>query len=205
MKNTILFTGVLSAITLLIGNIFKTFHLPGTGLIITLAIALFVIVFIPMVVLKTFQSENTLRSKVRITFGNLLALIGVTGVLFKIMHWPTANILLCSSMIFFITAYIPILLYKTFNSKDDLINKIRWSLGYIVIALFSTGILFKIMHWQFALNLTYITFSFLILVFLPFYFFSKINRSNLFDSIINTVYVMVIGGVIYTLIDLSNI
>ena len=205
MKNIILFSGVLSALTLLLGNIFKTFHLPGAALIITLAIAIFVIVFIPMVVLKTFQSENTLRGKMRITFGNLLALIGVTGVLFKIMHWPTANILLCSSMIFFIAAYIPILLYKTFFSKNDLIYKIRQSLGYIVMALFSTGVLFKIMHWQFALNLTYISFAFLILVFLPFYFFSKINKSNFFDSIINTVYVMIIGGVIYTLIDLSNI
>ena len=117
MKNTILFTGVLSAITLLIGNIFKTFHLPGTGLIITLAIALFVIVFIPMVVLKTFQSENTLRSKVRITLGNLLALIGVTGVLFKIMHWPTANMLICLGLVLFVITYIPMLFFKYFSGN----------------------------------------------------------------------------------------
>ena len=188
MKNTILYIGLLSSLTILIGNVFKTFHIPGATLIITLAIALFVIVFVPMVLLKTFQSEYTFRTKMRISFGNLLALIGVTGVLFKTMHWPAANILLCSSMIAFIATYVPMLLHKTFNSKNDLIDKMRWYIGYIVIALFSTGFIFKIMHWQFALNLTYISFYFLILVFFPFYFFSKINKSNLFESIIKTSY-----------------
>jgi hypothetical protein len=205
MKKAIQISGIFSAIVLLLGNVFKTFHQQGAGLLISLGIISFVIVFTPARIIKTLQSENSLRSKIRISFGSFLASIMVTGVLFKIMHWPTANILICSAIVLFIIAYIPMLFFKTLNSANDLIDKIRSYLGYTVASLFATGILFKIMHWEFALNLAYLSVSFLTLVFLPFYIFSKFNKSVLYESIISTVYVMIIGGAIYTLIDLSNI
>ena len=42
MKNTVQISGLLTALLLLIGNVFKTFHWPGAALIITLSIILFV-------------------------------------------------------------------------------------------------------------------------------------------------------------------
>ena len=205
MKKAIQISGVFSATILLLGNIFKTFHLSGAGFIISLGIISFVIVFTPMRIIKTLQSDKSFKSKIRISLESLLAAIIVTGVLFKIMHWPTANMLICLGLVLFVITYIPMLFFKTFNSENELIDKIRAYLGYTVIALFVTVILFKIMHWQYALNLAYLLFVFLTLVFLPFYLFSKINKLSLYESIINTVYVMIIGGVIYTLIDLTNL
>lgn len=205
MKKAIQISGIFSSIILLLGNVFKTFHQPGAGLLISLAIISFVIVFTPIRIIKTFQSKSSFKSKIRISFGSFLAAIMVTGVLFKIMHWPTANILICSAIVLFIIAYIPMLFINTLNSANDLIDKIRSYLGYTAASLFATGTLFKIMHWQYALSLAYLSISFLTLVFLPFYIFSKFNKSALYESIISTVYVMIIGGAIYTLIDLSNI
>lgn len=205
MKKTVQISGLLSALLLLIGNIFKTFHLPGAALIITLSIILFVICFIPLHTVKTFNSDNTLARKMRITFGNLLAAIAVIGVLFKIMHWPMANILMTSSISLFVIGYIPLNIIKAIRSEKDITDKIRTILGNVVVAFFATGVLFKIMHWSHSIKLVYLNVAFLILAYMPFYFYSKIKNHNLYKSIINTIYIMVLGGVIYTLIDLSNI
>ena len=205
MKNTVQISGLLTALLLLIGNVFKTFHLPGAALIIMLSIILFVFGFIPLHTVKTFNSENTLASKMRITFGNILAAIAVIGVLFKIMYWPMANILMTSSICLFVIGYIPLNVIKALRSEKGITDKIRTILGNVVVALFATGVLFKIMHWPHSIKLVYLNIAFLILAYIPFYFYSKIKKDNLYKSIINTVYVMVLGGVIYTLIDLSNI
>jgi len=205
MKNTVQISGLLTAFLLLIGNIFKTFHWPGAALIITLSIILFAFGFIPLHTVKTFNSENTLASKMRITFGNILAATAVIGVLFKIMYWPMANILMTSSISLFVIGYIPLNVIKALRSEKDITDKIRTILGNVVVALFATGVLFKIMHWSHSIKLVYLNIAFLILAYIPFYFYSKIKKDNLYKSIINTVYIMVLGGVIYTLIDLSNI
>lgn len=205
MKNPVQISGLLSALLLLIGNILKTFHLPGAALIITLSIILFAFGFIPLHTVKNFNSDNTLASKMRITFGNLLAAIAVIGVLFKIMHWPMANILMTSSISLFVMGYIPLNIIKAIRSEKDITEKIRTILGNVVVAFFATGVLFKIMHWSHSIKLVYLNVAFLILAYMPFYFYSKIKKHNLYKSIINTVYIMVLGGVIYTLIDLSNI
>ena len=141
----------------------------------------------------------------RITFGNLLAAIAVIGVLFKIMHWPMANILMTSSISLFVMGYIPLNIIKAIRSEKDITDKIRTILGNVVVAFFATGVLFKIMHWSHSIKLVYLNVAFLILAYMPFYFYSKIKKHNLYKSIINTIYIMVLGGVIYTLIDLSNI
>jgi len=205
MKNTVQISGLLTALLLLIGNVFKTFHLPGAGLIITLSIILFVFGFIPLHTVKTFNSENNLASKMKITFGNLLAATAVIGVLFKIMYWPMANILMTSSISLFVIGYIPLNIIKALRSEKDITYKIRTILGNVVVACFATGVLFKIMHWPHSIKLVYLNVAFLILAYIPFYFYSKMKKYNLYNSIINTVYIMVLGGVIYTLIDLSNI
>ncbi len=205
MKNIIQLTGILTGILSFTGHIFKTFGMAGAGLIISLSIILFVFVFIPLLTINTFKSNINFSDKIQKTIGNILAAFAVTGVLFKIMLWPYANILIISSFIGFLILFVPTYLFKTFNTKNNLSEKIRPSLGLLFISSLMTGILFKIMHWPNSLKLMYINIAFLILIYVPFYFFSRIRQNNLFESITNTVYSMLLGGVIYMLIDLSNI
>ena len=205
MKNLTHITGILTGILSFTGHIFKTFHLAGAGLIISMSIILFVFGFIPLLTVNTFKSGINFNDKIRKTIGNVLAALAVTGVLFKIMWWPYANLLIISSVIGLSLVFIPLQIAKIFKSENDLKDKIRPTLGLLFISLLTTGILFKIMHWPHALKLAYIEMAFVFLIYVPFYFFSKVRKNNLFESITNTVYTMVLGGLIYNLINLSTI
>ena len=145
MKKLIQITGLLSALLLLSGNIFKTLHLPGTIFLITSAVIIFVTLFIPLLVTHNLSNTKNTIEKIRLMLANLLSMIVVTGIFFKLMHWPYATMIMVISIGFFVFGYV------------------------------------------------------------PFYYLSKIKKSNLFDTTVNTVFMMIFGGMLYTLFDLSSI
>lgn len=62
MKKLIQITGLLSALLLLSGNIFKTLHLPGTIFLITSAVIIFVTLFIPLLLTHNLSNtKNTIK------------------------------------------------------------------------------------------------------------------------------------------------
>lgn len=145
MKKLIQISGLSSALLLLSGNIFKTLHLPGSIFLITSAVIIFVTLFVPLLVIHNLTKTKNLVDKVRLTLANLLSMIVVTGIFFKLMHWPYATMIMLISIGFFVFGYV------------------------------------------------------------PFYYLSKIKKSNLFDTTVNTVFMMIFGGMLYTLFDLSSI
>jgi hypothetical protein len=145
MKKLIQMSGLLSAILLLSGNVFKTLHLAGAIFLITSAVIIFVTLFLPLLIAQNLSKTKNTVDKVRLTLANLLSMIAVTGILFKLMHWPYATMIMLISIGIFIFGYI------------------------------------------------------------PFYYLSKIKKSNLFDTTVNTVFMMMFGGMLYTLFDLSSI
>lgn len=149
------------------------------------------------------QMNETMK-KLSLGFGLASTALLLAGMLFKIMHWPGAGILMILGNFCLVALYLPILLYhKLKESKKEEYPALI--LGFVGLFFFATGTTFKIMHWPFASIMLYGGFLTLALGFLPIYFFSR-YRSSVNKSITLTTGMLVLIGVIQVgqLLNLRN-
>ncbi|WP_107039883.1 MFS transporter [Brumimicrobium mesophilum] len=119
MKNTLKITGFTIAVFTILGAFLKSFHLPGAAVVIILAGGLFSLVFLPLLIVLKFRDEESKTDKWVFSLGFLLAIVMTIGILFKLMHWPYANILMFSGVIAFTFTYVP-LYYITRIKRPEL-------------------------------------------------------------------------------------
>lgn len=108
MKKSLYISGLASAILTLAGATLKTFHLPGAGIMIVLGVVLFALVFLPLMIALKFKDDESITDKIVFTFGLLLGIATSLGLLFRIMHWPYANILMRTGLTLFVFGYTPL-------------------------------------------------------------------------------------------------
>jgi hypothetical protein len=144
MKNTLKIAGITSSILTIIGATFKTFHLPGAGIIIVLGALIFSLIFLPLMIALKFKDEEKKIDKWVFSFGFLLAMAITIGVLFKIMHWPFANILMLSGLTSFIFIYVPIYYFSRIRRAELKFNTtvnsvLMMACGGLLYALYNLG------------------------------------------------------------------
>jgi hypothetical protein len=116
MKRTLKLSGFISIGLLLLAAVMKTFHLPGAAAAYVLGGVFFSLFFLPLMIIFHFKNDLTKTEKWVNSLGFLLAIIACMGILFKVMHWPFANIMMISSTTLFIFAFIP--LYFVTGNRD---------------------------------------------------------------------------------------
>lgn len=124
MKRTLKISGITSIALILIGVIFKTMHWPGAGLAVVLGLVFFSLVFIPLNIVLKFKDDKEKSNRLIMTIGMLTASISTIGVLFKIMHWPYANVLMFSSLLAFMIVFIPIYFIIKYRDPESKFNAI---------------------------------------------------------------------------------
>jgi hypothetical protein len=122
MKNTVKYSGITSALLILLGAIFKTMHWPGAGFLILLGGLSFSLIFLPLLILLKFKDEEKTVDNWVFAFGFLMAIGAATGIVFKIMHWPYANLLMRGSVTLFLFVYIPIYYFTQIKRSDSKFN-----------------------------------------------------------------------------------
>ncbi len=139
MKKVTLGFGLTSTILLLAGTSFKLLQWPGAGIMITLGAGFLALVYFPLLLrykLKEAPGNETLM--------HLSGFLGITlatlGVLFKIMHWPGANVMLVSGLVALSFLYVPIYYIKKYKSS---VNK-PVTLSAAMVALTSLVLLFAL-------------------------------------------------------------
>ncbi|WP_343632058.1 hypothetical protein [Fluviicola sp.] len=108
MKKTVNISGILAAILTLLASVAKVMHWPGAGVAYVLGIAIFSLIFLPLMIALKFRDEGSKTDKLVLSFGFLVGIIASLGFLFKLMHWPGANILMLSGLASFTFVYVPI-------------------------------------------------------------------------------------------------
>jgi hypothetical protein len=116
-KNSALVIGAISGSVLNLGITFKFQHWPGANVMIVLGLTSFALIFIPMLLKSKLSNESSERRTLMNTLGATgLTLFGL-GLLFKIMHWPGAAVMLGLSVIFLFCGYF--LMYLTDRTIDN--------------------------------------------------------------------------------------
>ncbi|MFK7785960.1 MAG: hypothetical protein AB8B56_12630 [Crocinitomicaceae bacterium] len=147
-----------------------------------------------------YAMKNTLVKSGLISTG-----LTLLGVLFKIMHWPGASMMLVLGVAIFGLLFIPLMIVLKFKDEEKTIDKWVLSIGLGLGMIASVGVLFKIMHWPFANILIISSLAAFILVFVPTYFLTKVRRAELrFNTTVNSVLMMACGCLLFALFGMGN-
>jgi hypothetical protein len=122
MKKFMLMSGMIGAGILLLGNFFKFMHWPGASFLLLTGITLLALVFIPIMFFLKIKENQSVAEKLFLGVGLVLASAFSLSVLFKLMHWPGANILGNISLFGAILVFSPLYLVYGFKSKDNRTN-----------------------------------------------------------------------------------
>ncbi len=118
MKEKKYILGLISIGTLVLGAVFKVNHWPAAGIMITIGTLLVVFAFLPLALISNYRIEKN-RANLPLYYTTwVTCLIVMSAMLFKIMHWPGAGILVVVSLPFPFVVFLPVYLYVTSKNKN---------------------------------------------------------------------------------------
>ncbi len=118
MKKFVYLTGIIILNLFTIGAIFKVIHFPGASWLITIALTVFTLVFLPLAFMDAYKGETDRSYFWIYLMGFICIFICSAGALFKIQHYPGASILLYLSLFFPFLVFLPVFASFHIRNKD---------------------------------------------------------------------------------------
>lgn len=142
MKKFMYILGTIAPSLLILGAFFKLQHWPGAGVLIVLGSFLLGAVYLPvfaMVSIRDTRKKERRVNKPLYIVGTITGFIFIAGVLFKIMHWPGANVALTASVLMAVAVFIPILVTQALKDKENQMQ--NFSILIFVLAFMAVNIM----------------------------------------------------------------
>ncbi len=148
MKKSMTISGATSVAMLIMGSLFKIMHWPGAGILLVLGIALSSLVFLPLLTILKTKEVSVIQDKLVLILGTVVGILFCNFVLFKVMHWPGANILLFSSLSIAFFIFLPIYFFTGIRKPETKVNTITSSIILVLVI----GLLFTLVNTRPAKN-----------------------------------------------------
>lgn len=142
MKKAMIISGTASAAIFSTGLIFKFLHLPGASISLILGIGLLSLVFLPLMFILKIREKQSVKDKAIIGIGTFSGILISLGILFKVMHWPGANMMMQGSIFVMLLLFLPLYFFTGIRNPDTKVNTIVSS----IIMLSAIGLLFTLMR-----------------------------------------------------------
>ncbi|MCK5135353.1 MAG: hypothetical protein KAR19_06150 [Bacteroidales bacterium] len=142
MKKFMYILGTIAPSLLIVGAVCKLQHWPGAGVLITLGTFLLAAVYLPvfaMVSIRDTRKKGKRVNKPLYIAGVATGFIFLTGVLFKVMHWPGAGIALTFSVLLTVAVFIPILVTQALKDKENQVH--NFSILIFILAFMAVNIM----------------------------------------------------------------
>lgn len=124
MKKIMLLSGGLSSATLFIGLILKFMHWPGAAVMLVFGVTILSLVFLPLMFTLKIKEQTQARDKIIIGIGTFVAILISLGILFKVMHWPGANIMVSSAFLILLLFFLPIYFFTGIRNPETKVNTV---------------------------------------------------------------------------------
>jgi len=142
MKKMMIISGAMSAFGFFIGSMFKIMHWPGASVLMVLAVAGFSFLFLPILFILKSREVKVNREKWTLGIGTIVGILFSISILFKVMHWPGANIMGLTALIGLVFVFLPIHFFGGIRNPETKTNTIVSS----VILLAISGFLFLLVN-----------------------------------------------------------
>ncbi len=142
MKKFMYILGTVAPSLLIVGAIFKMMHWPGASILITLGVFLLAVIYLPvfaMVSIRDTREKGKKVNKPLYIIGVITGFIFLTGILFKIMHWPGAGLALLVSVLIMVVFFIPFLVIHALRDKENQIQ--NFSILIFILAMMGVNIM----------------------------------------------------------------
>ncbi|MEO5643790.1 MAG: hypothetical protein ABIQ40_18010 [Bacteroidia bacterium] len=140
MKKVMIGSGIFSAITFIAGAFLKLMYLPAGSALLVLAVSSFSLLFLPLVFLLKAKEVKVKREKITLSVAAIFAILFSLSILFKIMHWPGANILSMTALGILVFVFLPIYFFGGIRNAEARTNTITTS----ILILSAGGLLFML-------------------------------------------------------------
>ncbi len=130
MKQKLYIAGLVNLFVVLTGIVFKINHFPGAGILLSIGLISFVLIFIPLSLVSSFRNSVN-GSKLLYSITGVTCFIVFTAMLFKVMGWPFAGIILIIAIFFLNVVFLPVFIFVT--GKDS--NFSIYNTVYVLLLL----------------------------------------------------------------------
>ncbi|MFA6261859.1 MAG: hypothetical protein WC760_10350 [Bacteroidia bacterium] len=136
MKKLLFVLGILAAQCMLAGTLFKIMHWPGASLFLIAGAAGFCFAFLPLALRLSYLEHANYLWLHLVTY--LVFALGVSSIVFKVLHWNGAQMLLQIAFPLPFVLFLPVYLYQTrMDKKLNNTSFIGVLAGLTFIAVFS--------------------------------------------------------------------
>ncbi len=140
MKKIMIYSGTFSVFGFIAGSIFKMMHWPGASAILLLAMITISLVFLPLLFVLKSREVSTVKDKMMIAVGTIFGILFSLSSLFKIMHWPGANVMWFMALGLLLFVFIPLYFFSGIRNPDTKVNTIITT----IILIAAGGMLFAL-------------------------------------------------------------
>lgn len=123
MDKTMKISGYISSLMILFGAFFKFNHWPGASPLMVVGAFFLAVLFLPLLfILKFKSSAESNKSVVLSSIAFVSASLLCVGILFKIMHWPGAQMIIIACGVLLVFGYLPIYFLSVYKNTTNKIN-----------------------------------------------------------------------------------
>ena len=118
MKQKIYFLGLIAAILMSTGAVFKVNHWPAAAIMMITGTLVLVLLFLPAALINHYRAEDNKQNKLLYIVTWITCFVVFTAMLYKIMHWPYAGYALLIALPFPYVVFLPVFLAVTSKNKN---------------------------------------------------------------------------------------
>ncbi len=150
MKNAMKISGVAGTVLFGFAVLFKIQHWPGAGIMMTLGALLLAFVFMPSALVVLWKETRSTGKLFLFISAFLAGMFFISGILFKVQHWPGAGTILILALLMGVLCLIPALLVNRFSLPEKKNKRTVYLSGATGLVLFIAGMSGKLQHWPMA-------------------------------------------------------
>jgi hypothetical protein len=147
MKNAMKISGVAGTILFGFAVLFKIQHWAGAGFMLTIGALILAFVFMPSALGILWKETHSRNRLLLFISGFLTAMFFIFGILFKVQHWPDANLLISLAGITGLFCFLPLIVAYRLSDQENKPKRMVYLMGMLGIIFYSAGMIFKLFHW----------------------------------------------------------
>ena len=119
MKKAISIVGLIASLMVISGVFFKVNHLMGASILLIMGVSLVSLVVLPLLSYATLIAKEDGQTTITSIVGYFAAMSLSMGGMFKLMHWPYANMLFWMGVAILLLGFIPMYTIRSYRLAEN--------------------------------------------------------------------------------------